>query len=84
MAIDRHEQATALDGVHITSIIGFAFSELLSFKLLPRLKTIGSARLYRPGTGEDEAWPRLEAVLSNKTIDWTRSPVTTISQLLGM
>ncbi len=55
---------------HGASIVGFAFSELLSFKLLPRLKNIGSARLYRPGTGEDEAWPRLEAVLSNKTIDW--------------
>ncbi|MFF4625086.1 Tn3 family transposase [Nonomuraea jabiensis] len=43
-----------LDSVHITSIVGFAFSELLSFKLLPRLKNIGSARLYRPGTGEDD------------------------------
>ncbi|PRX59056.1 Tn3 transposase DDE domain-containing protein [Nonomuraea fuscirosea] len=61
---------TSLDFVHITSIVGFAFSELLGFKLLPRLKNIGSARLYRPGTGEDEAWPRLETVLSNKTIDW--------------
>jgi TnpA family transposase len=55
---------------HGASIVGFAFSELLGFRLLPRLKNIGSARLYRPGTGEDEAWPRLEAVLSNKTIDW--------------
>ncbi|WP_442790525.1 Tn3 family transposase [Nonomuraea sp. NBC_01738] len=53
---------------HGASIVGFAFSELLGFKLLPRLKNIGSARLYRPGTGEDEAWPRPEAVLSNKTI----------------
>ncbi|WP_326642619.1 Tn3 family transposase [Nonomuraea fuscirosea] len=55
---------------HGASIVGFAFSELLGFKLLPRLKNIGSARLYRPGVGEDEAWPRLEEVLSNKTIDW--------------
>ncbi|MFI7640499.1 Tn3 family transposase [Nonomuraea sp. NPDC049400] len=55
---------------HGASIVGFAFSELLDFKLLPRLKNIGSARLYRPGIGEDEAWPRLETVLSNKTIDW--------------
>ncbi|WP_376776032.1 Tn3 family transposase [Nonomuraea jabiensis] len=49
-------------------------SELLGFKLLPRLKSVGSARLYRPGTGPetggDEAWPRLATVLSNKTIDW--------------
>ncbi|MGW4075314.1 Tn3 family transposase [Streptomyces asiaticus] len=28
--------------------IGFAFTELLSFRLLPRLKNIGSIRLYRP------------------------------------
>jgi TnpA family transposase len=38
--------------------------------LLPRLKNIGSARLYRPGVGEDEAWAQLDGVLSNKTIDW--------------
>ncbi|MFI7642333.1 Tn3 family transposase [Nonomuraea sp. NPDC049400] len=36
---------------HGASIVGFAFSELLDFKLLPRLKNIGSARLYRPGRG---------------------------------
>jgi TnpA family transposase len=55
---------------HGASIVGFAFSHLLGFQLLPRLKNIGSARLYRPGTGEDEAWPHLDEVLSNKTIDW--------------
>jgi TnpA family transposase len=55
---------------HGASIVGFAFSELLGFKLLPRLQNIGSARLYRPGSAQDEAWPHLEAVLSNKTIDW--------------
>ncbi|GAA2406040.1 hypothetical protein GCM10010404_75280 [Nonomuraea africana] len=43
---------------------------MLGFQLLPRLKNIGSARLYRPGPGEDEAWPELEEVLSGKTIDW--------------
>ncbi|MCW2877281.1 MAG: transposase Tn3 family protein, partial [Sphaerisporangium sp.] len=26
--------------------------------------------VYRPGAGEDEAWPELDPVLSNKTIDW--------------
>lgn len=55
---------------HGASIVGFAFSELLDFKLLPRLKNIGSARLYRPGIGEGEAWPALETVLSHKSIDW--------------
>lgn len=50
---------------------GWAVSaHLLNFQLLPRLKNIGSARLYRPGVGEDEAWPALDEALSNKTIDW--------------
>jgi TnpA family transposase len=55
---------------HGATIVGFAFSELLGFSPMPRLKNIGSARLYRPGTGEDEAWPELDPVLSSKTIDW--------------
>jgi len=33
---------------HGASLVGFAFTELLGFKLLPRLKNIGSIRLYRP------------------------------------
>ncbi|WP_432034996.1 Tn3 family transposase [Streptomyces cucumeris] len=38
--------------------------------LLPRLKNVGSARLYRPAAGEDQKWPHLAPVLSTKTIDW--------------
>jgi hypothetical protein len=34
---------------HVASVVGFAFTELLGFKLAPRLKNIGSIRLYRPG-----------------------------------
>ncbi|WP_228566901.1 Tn3 family transposase [Nocardia sp. SYP-A9097] len=33
---------------HGASVVGFAFTELLGFKLLPRMKNIGSIRLYRP------------------------------------
>jgi len=29
-------------------VVGFAFTELLGFRLLPRLKNLGSIRLYRP------------------------------------
>ncbi len=36
---------------HGASVVGFAFTELLGFKLLPRLKNIGSIRLYSPGDG---------------------------------
>ncbi|WP_406739500.1 Tn3 family transposase [Streptomyces sp. NBC_00853] len=55
---------------HGASIVGFAFAHMLGFNLLPRLKNVGSARLYRPAAGEDETWPHLAPVLSTKTIDW--------------
>lgn len=55
---------------HGASIVGFAFAHMLGFNLLPRLKNVGSARLYRPAAGEDETWPRLAPVLSTKTIGW--------------
>jgi TnpA family transposase len=57
----RHVTCAEIDrqysDTHGASIIGFAFAHLLGFQLLPRLKNIGSARLYRPGAGEDAAWP---------------------------
>jgi hypothetical protein len=37
---------------------------------MPRLKNIGSAKLYRPAAGQDDNWPNLGPVLSTKTIDW--------------
>ncbi|MFI8952197.1 Tn3 family transposase [Streptomyces sp. NPDC053750] len=55
---------------HGASTVGFAFAHMLGFNLLPRLKNVGSARLYRPAAGEDEKWPNLAPVLSSKTIDW--------------
>jgi hypothetical protein len=54
---------------HGASIVGFAFAHMLGIHLLPRLKNVGSARLYRPAAGEDEKWPNLAPVLSTKTID---------------
>ncbi len=70
----RHLTSAEIDrqytDTHGASIVGFAFAHLLDFQLLPRLKNIGTARLYRPGTGEDEGWPQLDSVLSSKTIDW--------------
>ncbi|MFE5940811.1 Tn3 family transposase [Streptomyces sp. NPDC056470] len=55
---------------HGASIVGFAFAHMLGFNLLPRLKNVGSARLYRPAAGEDETWPHLAPMLSTKTVDW--------------
>ena len=55
---------------HGASIVGFAFAYMLDFKLMPRLKNIGAAKLYRPAAGEDANWPTLAPVLSPKTTDW--------------
>jgi TnpA family transposase len=54
---------------HGQSTVGFAFCRLLGFQLLPRLKAIGSQKLYRPDTGQPDAYPHLQPVLT-KPIDW--------------
>jgi TnpA family transposase len=54
---------------HGQSTVGFAFCRLLGFQLLPRLKAIGSQKLYRPDTGQPNAYPQLQPVLT-KPIDW--------------
>ena len=70
----RHQTNTDIDrnytDTHGASIVGFAFCHLLGFRLLPRLKQIGSARLYRPGLPDDPALPQLNKVLSSRPIDW--------------
>lgn len=48
---------------HGASVVGFAFTELLNFRLLPRLKNIGSIRLYRPDD-TPPGWPALGGSLS--------------------
>ncbi len=65
MEVDRQYTDT-----HGASIVGSAFAHMLDFKLMPRLKNIGSAKLYRPAAGQDEKWPNLAPVLSTKTINW--------------
>jgi TnpA family transposase len=54
---------------HGQSEVGFAFSELLGFQLLPRLKGIARQKLYRPDIGRPEAYPRLQPVLT-RAIRW--------------
>ena len=54
---------------HGQSIVAFAFTRLLGFQLLPRLKRIGKQRLYRPDAGQAGAYPKLAAVLT-RPIDW--------------
>jgi TnpA family transposase len=54
---------------HGASDIGFAFTHLLGYSLLPRLKNIGAARLYLPDAGLANSLPQLETVLT-RPIRW--------------
>ncbi len=55
--------------VYIKSEIGFAFSHLLGFRLLPRLKPIHSQRLALVEAGTQDDYPHLKTVLG-KAINW--------------
>jgi TnpA family transposase len=67
----RHLTSAEIDrnyvDTHGASVVGFAFADLLGFKLLPRLKNIGAARLYRPD--ERPGPERLTPVLT-RPIRW--------------
>ena len=55
---------------HGQSEVGFAFSHLFGFRLLTRLKDIGSQRLYLPDIGFAAQVPRLKPVLAGRSIKW--------------
>jgi TnpA family transposase len=69
----RHQSNMEIDGNYVDSHgqseIGFAFTELLGYRLLPRLKRIGAQRLYTPEPGSAGRWPALQPVLS-RPIRW--------------
>ena len=50
-----------------TKLADGAFTELLGFKLLPRLKNIGAIQLYAPGA-DLAAWPRREKIVKKRPI----------------
>lgn len=54
---------------HGQSTIGFAFSYLLGFDLLPRIKAIHKEKLYRPETGKPEEYSSLQNILT-RPIRW--------------
>ncbi|MED3330298.1 Tn3 family transposase [Bacillus thuringiensis] len=64
MEIDRNYVDT-----HGQSVVAFAFSHLLGFKLMPRFKNIGSQKLYRPEVGMNDEYSHLHPVLS-RPINW--------------
>ena len=80
---DVDSQITAnYTDTHGASVVGFAFTHLLGYRLLPRLKNIGAARLYRPTDGA--SYPGLEPVLwSAWGKDWTpeATPESVLAEL---
>ncbi len=64
MEIDRNYVDT-----HGQSVVAFAFSHVLGFKLMPRFKNIGAQKLYRPDVGMNQEYPDLHPILS-KPINW--------------
>jgi TnpA family transposase len=54
---------------HGQSEVAFAFSHLLGFELLPRLKRIHLQKLYRPEAGNSDAYPNLQLILT-RPIKW--------------
>jgi Tn3 transposase DDE domain len=56
---------------HGQSEVAFAFSHLLGFQLLPRLKGIHNQKLYLPLKGQKSLYPNLKLVLT-RPIQWNR------------
>lgn len=56
---------------HGQSEVAFAFSHLLGFQLLPRLKSIHNQKLYLPNKGQKSLYPNLKLVLT-RPIQWQR------------
>jgi len=54
---------------HGQSEVAFAFTRLLGFQLLPRLKGLKRQKLYRPEVGQPDAYPHLQPILT-RPIDW--------------
>ena len=54
---------------HGQSEVAFAFSHLLGFDLMPRLKAIASQKLSRPNPGNADAYPNLQPILT-QPINW--------------
>jgi len=66
---DADIEANVTD-THGASIIGYAFCELLGFRLMARFKQIGGMRLYAPGLPSDQPWSTIAPVISARTINW--------------
>lgn len=57
---------------HGQSSIGFAFSELFGFELLPRLKDLHKQKLYCSSKSQKEKYPNLTDALSSEGVAWRK------------
>lgn len=55
---------------HGQSALGFAFSYLLGFDLLPRLKNINKQKLYR--ASKKDVYQNLEGIMGSSAINWSK------------
>lgn len=62
LAVDTHGQST----------IGFGFSELFHFELLPRLKNLHKQKLYCASTSHKKSYPHLTDALAADAIVWSK------------
>ena len=71
----HHDTLMDLDKIcvdtHGQSCIGFAFSELLGFSLLPRIKNINKQKLYVSSKSKKEEYPNLKDALASESIKWS-------------
>lgn len=69
----RHCTTMSVDKAYVDSHgqseVGFAFCYMLGFELLPRLKRIKVQKLYRPESGNPNAFPNLTPIMS-RPINW--------------
>jgi TnpA family transposase len=63
------EIGRAMVDSHGQSEVAFAFTHLLGFRLLPRLKGLHRQKLYRVEAGDLDDYPRLRPVLT-RPVDW--------------
>lgn len=72
----QHDTEMDMDEIfvdtHGQSCIGFAFSHLLDFDLLPRIKGINKQKLSLPSMRLKKKLPHLLPALSSQTINWTK------------
>jgi TnpA family transposase len=70
----RHETAMAVEknytDSHGQSEVGFAFTHLLGFALMPRIKAVARQKLYLPEAGCADAYANLTDVLT-RPINWS-------------